>query len=206
MTGFPGERRNRAVALVTDDFRLYHELTPFLEAQGLRVLVIRPGEEVPASVRVLLGGPASDPRSVPLRGHREATLLAVYAALDTRPTARGGYQRVVFGVDPGQVIGLAVLADGAWLHVGEARSAEDAAARVADWATGLAAKEWEVHVGDGDPQVGRGLLPALKQALPKTRVLLVPEEDTSPHRPITESRHTDAAVMIALREPRDERG
>jgi hypothetical protein len=57
-------------------------------------------------------------------------------------------------------------------------------------------------VGDGHPQVGRGLLPALKQALPKARVLLVPEEATSPQRPITTSRHTDAAVLIALREPR----
>lgn len=189
--------------MVTEDFRLYHELTPFLEAHGLRVLVIKPGEEVPASVQVLLGGPATDPRSVALRGHREATLLAVYAALDRRPTAKGGYQRVVFGVDPGQVIGLAVLADGAWLHVAEVRSGEDAVARIADWATGLTAKAWEVHVGDGHPQVGRGLLPALKRALPQARVLLVPEEATSPQRPVTESRHTDAAVLIALREPRD---
>jgi hypothetical protein len=167
------------------------------------VLVLKPGEDVPASVKVLLGGPPSDPRSVPLRDHREATLLAVYAALDRRPTAQGGYQRVVFGVDPGQVIGLAVLADGAWLHVGEARSTADAVARIADWATGLAAKEWEVHVGDGHPAVGRALLPELKKRLPKARVLLVSEEATSPYRPITESRHTDAAILIALREPRD---
>ncbi|MEK6975663.1 MAG: hypothetical protein AABY18_04890 [Candidatus Thermoplasmatota archaeon] len=202
MTGHLGERRNRAVALVTDDFRLYHELAPFLESHGVRVVGIKPGEAVPASVKVLLGGPADDPRTVPLRMHKEATLLAVFAALDARPTARGGYQRVVFGVDPGQVIGLAALADGAWLHVAEVRSGPDAVARLAAWATGLAAKQWEVHVGDGDPQVGRGLLPAIKKALPQARVLLVSEEATSPHRPVTASRHTDAAVLIALREPR----
>ena len=204
MTGHPGERRNRAVALVTDDFRLYHELTPFLESHGVRVLGLKPGEAVPPAVKVLLGGPADDPRSIPLRADREATLLAVFAALDARPTARGGYQRVVFGVDPGQVIGLAVLADGAWLHVAEARSAAEAVGRIAGWATGLAAKHWEVHVGDGHPQVGRGLLPQLKKALPQARVLLVPEEATSPHRPVTDSRHTDAAVLIALREPRQD--
>lgn len=204
MTGHPGERRNRAVALVTDDFRLYHELAPFLESHGVRVLGLKPGEEVPPSVRVLLGGPAGDPRSVPLREHRDATLLAVYAALDARPTAKGGYQRIVFGIDPGQVIGLAVLADGAWLHVAEARSAAEAVERVAGWATGLTGKRWEVHVGDGSPQVGRPLLPALKQRLPQARVLLVPEEKTSPYRPVTHSRHTDAAILIALREPRDD--
>ena len=202
MTGHPGERRNRAVALVTDDFRLYHELAPFLEAHGIRVLGLKPGESAPRSVKVLLGGPAGDPRSVPLRDDKEATLLAVYAALDARPTARGGYQRIVFGVDPGQVIGLAVLADGAWLHVGEARSGEEAVERVAGWATGLSGKRWEVHVGDGHPQVGRPLLPALRKRLPQAKVLLVPEDKTSPYRPVTRSRHTDAAILIALREPR----
>lgn len=201
MTGHPGERRNLAVALVTDDFRLYHRLAPYLESHGIRVLGLKPGEVAPASVRVLLGGPDDDARSVPLREHPEATLLAIYAALDERPTARGGYQRVVFGVDPGQVIGLAVLADGAWLHVAEVRTLDDVLDRLANWQTGLVARQWEVHVGDGHPTVGRKLLPLLKARLPQARVLLVPEKATSPYRPVTGSRHTDAAILIALREP-----
>jgi len=202
MTGFPGQRRNLDVALVTDDFRLYHELAPYLESKGIRVLGLKPGEAVPPSVRVLLGGPAGDRRTVLLRQDREATLLAVYAALDGRRAARGGYQRVVFGVDPGDVIGLAVLADGAWLHVAEARSPEEAVQRLSAWSTGLSAAAWEAHVGDGHPRVGRGLVPALRAALPQAKVMLVPEERTSPFRPVTESRHTDAAISIALRQPR----
>lgn len=190
------------VALVTDDFRLYHELAPYLESHQVRVLGLKPGEEAPKSVKVLLGGPAGDPRTVALREDREATLLALFSALDERPTARGGYQRIVFGVDPGHVIGLAVLADGAWLHVAEARSPEDAVERIAAWATGLCAKTWEVHVGDGHPATGRGLIPAMKARLPQARVTLVPEEATSPFRPVTGSRHTDAAIHIAMREPR----
>jgi hypothetical protein len=181
-------------------------LAPYLEANRIRVLGLKPGEEAPKSVKVLLGGPPGDPRTVPLREDREATLLALYSALDERPTARGpgGYQRVVFGVDPGHVIGLAVLADGAWLHVAEARSPEEAVERIAAWSTGLSAKKWEVHVGDGHPTTGRGLLPAVKARLPQARVLLVPEEATSPFRPVTASRHTDAAIHIAMREPHPE--
>lgn len=129
-------------------------------------------------------------------------MLAIYAALDERPTARGGYQRVVFGIDPGHVIGLAVLADGAWLHVAEVRSMDDVVARLAAWATGLTAERWEVHVGDGHPEVGRKLMPLVKSKIPHARVLLVPEKATSPYRPVTASRHTDAAILIALREPR----
>jgi hypothetical protein len=190
------------VALVTDDFRLYHEMAPYLEEHGIHVLGLKPGEPVPASVRVLLGGPADDARSLALRVDREATLIAIQAALDDRPTARAGYQRVVFGVDPGEVIGLAVLADGAWLHVAEVRSPEDAVARLSAWSTALAAREWEVHVGDGHPKTGRSLVRDLRGAIPSARVLLVPEEKTSPFRPLTQSRHTDAAILIALREPR----
>jgi hypothetical protein len=187
---------------VTDDFRVYHELAPYLERNGVRVLGLKPGEEPPGSVRVLLGGPEGDPRTVPLRADREATLIALAAALDGRPTARGGYQRVVFGVDPGQVIGLAVLADGTSLRVAEVRSPGEAVERLASWATALSAKRWEVHVGDGHPSTGRGLLAALRARLPQAKVLLVPEEATSPFRPVTGSRHTDAAILIALREPR----
>lgn len=176
-------------------------MAPYLEANDIRVLGLKPGEEAPKSVRVLLGGPPGDPRTVALRKDREATLLALYSALDERPTARGGYQRVVFGVDPGEVIGLAVLADGAWLHVAEARSPEEAVERIAAWATGLSAKSWAVHVGDGHPKTGRGLLPAVKARLPQARVVLVPEERTSPFRPVTTSRHTDAAIHIAMRDP-----
>lgn len=201
MTGHLGSRRNLDVALVTDDFRLYHQLAPYLESHRIRVLGLKPGEEAPKSVKVLLGGPADDPRTVPLREDREATLLALYSALDERPTAKGGYQRIVFGVDPGQVIGLAVLADGASLHVAEVRSPEEAVDRIAAWATGLSAKRWEVHVGDGHPASGRGLLPAVKARLPQARVLLVPEEKTTPFRPVTGSRHTDAAIHIAMRDP-----
>lgn len=204
MTGHPGARRNLDVALVTDDFRLYHELAPYLESKGVRVLGLKPGEAVPPSVRVLLGGPEGDHRTVALRQDREATLLAVYAALDERPTARaaGGYQRVVFGVDPGHVIGLAVLADGTGLHVAEARSPEEAVRRLSAWAGALRAQRFDVNVGDGHPVSGRLLVRELRAALPQARVRLVPEEKTSPFRPVTESRHTDAAIHIARREPR----
>ncbi len=205
MTGYPGERRNRAVALVTDDFRLYHELAPYLESQGVRVLGLKPGEPAPPAVKVLVGGPPSDPRSIALRADREATLLAIYAATDARPTARAGYHRIVFGVDPGEVIGLAVLADGETLLVGESRSAEAAADRLAVWSQGLSAQQWEVHVGDGHPRTGLQLRKSVAQRLPTARVAMVPEERTTPFRPVTHSRHTDAAILIALREPHPER-
>jgi hypothetical protein len=197
VTGHVGARRSQAVALVTDDFRIYHRLAPFLESQGLPVLGLRPGDAVPPTVQVLVGGPATDARSVPLRGDPEAVLLSVRCRMD----APSGYKRVIFGLDPGKVIGVAVVADGKWLLVAEALSVANAVDRVVTWAQGLAARSWEVHVGAGAPKVGRELLAALRSRLPNASCSLVPEDATTPHSHVTGSRHTDAAVHIALRRP-----
>jgi hypothetical protein len=188
------------VALVTDDFRLYHRLVPFLESHGIQVLGLRPADPVPNSVQVLLGGPPDDERSLPLHDDLEATLLSAYRRLDRKP-GRDGYRRVVLGVDPGKVIGLAVVADGHWLLVGESLSVEDAVQRLATWCSGLAASDLHIHIGAGAPRVGRDLLARLARRLPEATVSLVREEATTPGSPVTGSRHTDAAVHIALREP-----
>jgi hypothetical protein len=202
MTGHPGERRNREVALVTDDFALYHRLVPFFARNGQAVVVLKPGEAVPASVRALLAGPAGDARTVPLREDLEATLLACHAHLDRRADG-SGYRKVVLGVDPGKVIGLAAVADGRSLLVGESRSVEEAIARLAAWTTGLpsAPAAPAIHIGSGAPEVGTALYAGLRRRLPKLKVSLVSEEATTPWSPVTGSRHTDAAIHIAQRSP-----
>ncbi len=198
MTGFIGERTNRKVALVTTDFRRYHELVPFFEQYGIQILGLRPGDEVPTSVRVLIDGPPSDPRSVAARDDMEATWLAVVAALDAR--RNGSYRRVTIGIDPGETIGLAVLVDGSVFWVQQVRDVDAAVARVAAWRTGLEARGWHVHVGDGAPAIGQAICAALQASQPDMHVHVVPEDASSPTAPATMSRHTDAAILIAMRE------
>jgi hypothetical protein len=204
VTGHPGERTNRAVALVTDDFRLYHRIVPFMATRGITVLGLAPGEPIPPAVRVVLDGPEGDPRTVKVLDNLEATLLAVYQALDRRRATRQPYARVVFGVDPGRVIGLAVLCDGEVFLVADALDMQEACDRLAAWSHGLSARQWEVHVGDGHPEVGRPLAAMMAKALPHCRVALTPEGATTPWSPVTGSRHTDAAILIAQRSPRPE--
>lgn len=198
LTGFVGERRNRPVALVTDDFRLYHALAPFFEHSGVHLLGLSPGEEVPTAVEVLLDGPDGDPRSVPVREDREATLLAVVQAMDTDGEP---YRHVVYGIDPGDTIGLAVVADDLPLWVGEEHTVDGAVARLAAWRTGVRARSEAVHVGDGAPPVGLALRRALRDSEPELPVSIVPEYGSSPQAAVTSSRHTDAAIRIARRQP-----
>ncbi len=200
MTGHKGERRNLPIGLVTQDFALYHRLVPFLESHGLPVLGLRPGDMVPAAVRALLGGPEGDSRSVALHDNAEATLLALFTHLDRRE-GRSGYARVTFGVDPGKAIGLAVVADGHWLLVGEAHSVDEVVARIGSWTSGLQAQQWAIHVGDGYPAQGRDLVAALRRSLSGIPVRLVYEAATTPGSAVSGSRHTDAAIHIALRAP-----
>ncbi len=196
-----GERRNLQVGLVTTDMRLYHSLVPLLETHGLRVLGLRPEEDVPESIRVLLAGPPDDERSIALRKEPEATLLAVLQRLDERPTAEGGYRVVTFGIDPGETIGLAVVADDSPLMVAEAHGPRDAALRLAAWTTGLWTRRLRVHIGSGSPIIRDALVNECQRAMPEAHVAIVSEEATSPASPRTGSRHADAAVRIALRQP-----
>lgn len=199
MTGPIGTRTDRPVALVTDDFRLYHRLVPLFESRGVPLLGLAPGDEVPPAVLVLLGGPADDPRSLVVRDDDEATLLAVLAALDDRPAAFGGYKEVVFGVDPGKTLGLAVVAAGVALLWGEERTPRNAVDRLRRWADGLPAAHVRVHVGDGAPEVGEAVQAELERRCPDWTVRRVHEEATTPYSATTQSRHTDAAILIALR-------
>lgn len=201
LTGHVGARTKRAVALVTDDFRLYHRLVPFFERHGLQVLGLRPGQEVPASVRVLLDGPPEDPRSVPVRDSMEATWLATVAALDERPVVEDGPRHAVLGVDPGLTIGLAVLVDGRLYWVAEADTPEAAVEKILAWREGLSPRHWSVHVGHGSPEVGARILAILGRRFPEAALHRVHEGASTPGSAVTKSRHTDAAVRIAQRPP-----
>lgn len=196
LTGYVGERINRAIALVTSDFRVYHELAPFFEAKGQTILGLRPGEPVPDAVQVLLDGARDDPRTVPLRADPEATWIAAMLALDGRRI-----ETAIVGVDPGQTIGLALLMGGLVFWACQVQDAHAAAQRIAAWHTAHPAAAWRVHVGDGAPPVGRAVRHAVREAVPAATVWTVPERGSTPTSAATGSRHMDAAIHIAMRTP-----
>jgi hypothetical protein len=196
----PGPR-SQAVALVTDDFALYHRLAPFFEAHGIHLHGLRSNAPVPASTRVILGGDPADARTLPLRADAEANLLAVRAALDGRPSVRTSLRHVIVGVDPGQRIGLALLADGEVYLVAEALSPQEAVDRMVAWQEGLSPRHWSVHVGDGSPVEGARICAQVAARLPGWSLVIVPEQASTPGSVETLSRHTDAAVRLARRTP-----
>ena len=160
------------------------------------MVVLRPNEPIPESVRVLLGGPPEDARSVRLHKDSEVTMLAVLVAL-FHPLP---FKRATFGVDPGQISGLALLGDGQPLMWAECLSAAAIVERIVAWRQAVSAESWHLHVGDGTPE-SMGLLSAVKKIWPEISASLVHEQATTPISPQTMSRHTDAALIIAHRNP-----
>jgi hypothetical protein len=156
-------------------------------------------DDVPASIRVLLDGPPADARSIAVHADDDATWLATVAALD--PRRDGPYRRIVIGIDPGAAIGLAVLADGAVLWVDEVRDPNAVVQRLQSWQPALATLRWEILIGDGAPDIGDALKAAIATRFGDMFVAFVPETASSPTSAQTMSRHTDAAILIAMREP-----
>lgn len=172
---------------MTNDFRLYHELIPFFAAAGLPVQVIAPDDPIAPNIQVVLNGPQNDSRTIKVV-HLETTLVRALLAL--QPNGK-----VVIGIDPGQVIGLALLRADRVLRVHQAHSINEALTHMALWKEATIAT---VHIGDGDPATGQPLLAGASQLFPG-RAFIVSEERTSPAAPATGSRHTDAACYIAMR-------
>lgn len=195
MTGPVGARINRPVALMTDDFRIYHVMAPFFEAQGVQLLGLRPGDEVPDAVQVILGGPPEDRRSIAVHEDPEVAWLAVLAHL------RGAVERVTVGVDPGQTIGVAVLVHGKVYWAGELRSPDAVVERLLAWRHAMPDAAWSLHVGDGAPAVGRTIRGQSRRAWRALDVSTVPETGSTPTSAMTGSRHADAAIRIAMRTP-----
>jgi len=114
----------KSIALMTRDFTLYHDVIKALRARDLPFVSLDVGEDVPASVGVIITGerdeePAGHPTVVVSPYPRDATgrIPEVESAIDAAIAhLRGGIDLIVIGLDPGKYPGVAVLADGYLLN------------------------------------------------------------------------------------------
>lgn len=101
------------------------------------------------------------------------------------------YERVVIGLDPGEVFGLAVLADGRVIETGNCFSAEEAVEKIRRSLKNLDTTPMtsiSVKIGDGVPACKEKLLHALDETLPSNIVLeSVSEAGTDRH--LNEAKH-----------------
>ncbi len=182
----------KVLGILTEDFRLYHDLVEALKARDLPFVSLAFSRRVPENVGAILTSAAEAPR---IRSPNVVVVDDVENAIAQALQVVKGkteWRELLIGVDPGHEPGVAVLGDGEVLDTRLAPNPEAVADRVRTALRLFPAKAVRVRVGHGDPTNRNRILNSL--AAERLRVEIVDEAGTT-HR--TPQPDLDAAVDIA---------
>jgi hypothetical protein len=185
------------IALMTEDFAAYHDLSQRLQAEELAFESISPGSPIPDEVDVVIT--TAEERG-DVRHDRIVVHSTPQATVEETIRLLRGLEdvgRLVIGIDPGERPGLAVIADG---HVISTRSTADPE-RVVDEVKALADRyedaEVVVRVGHGAQTLRDRIVNGVLEA--GHLVELVDETSSSPPRQrVAGERDKVAARVIAM--------
>jgi len=101
------------------------------------------------------------------------------------------FEKIIIGVDPGEVFGLAVLADGKVIETENCFSVEETLCKIENVLKNLAntpGTSVSVKIGDGVPACKENLLRVLDDALP-SKIVLESVSEAGTNRCLNESKH-----------------
>ena len=188
------------VAVATVSGKAYFLLINELKEKNIEFLSIVPGEPVPAEAKVVI----TTEKEKPLINHEKVLVYDV--AMEPSGVAneavkvlegKESYEKIVVGIDPGDVTGLAVVADGkgnqtkACLNIQEIMNEVNVIIKNVN----LAATRVSVKIGNGVP-VYKDILAALDSALPPEVILEVVSE-AGTDRPANKGKHRRGLRDIA---------
>ncbi len=185
-----------ALAVVTEDFSLYHDLVVRLKRRAIAFTSLSPRDPIPDDVGVVLTS-AKEAASIRFR-----PIVTAGADLDDAVdqalkalAGRERAERLWVGVDPGRRIGVAALLDGAVVATARCGSVDEAANRVRLFLQRHPARRQIVRIGHGAPTVRNVLLHRLQ-------TLGVPIEIVDETGTTEDVEHPDvtAAITIAATE------
>jgi len=180
------------VAIATVSGKAYFLIVNALREKNMAFLSLIPGDPVPAEVKLVI----TTEKEKRLIDHER---ILIYDC-ETEPDnvmndavkileGKESYERIVVGIDPGEVFGLAVLADGKVNETRNCVSAQEVLNKVRKFMKNIdiSSTVVSVKIGNGVPTC-KDLLEALDDALPPEVILeLVSEAGTDRH--ISESKH-----------------
>jgi len=182
------------IAVATVSGKAYYLIANELKRKNIPFLSLTPNESIPLEINVVIT--TEEERSlirheniVVYKDGMEPELL-VNEALQIVQGKRS-YEKIVIGVDPGEVFGLAVLADGKVIETGNSFSVEEASKKITSALKhfkGLPTTSVSVKIGDGVPKYREKLLQALDEALP-SNVVLESVSEAGTNRYLSETKH-----------------
>lgn len=182
------------IAVVTVLGLDYYLLVSELKKRNTGFLSLTPYVPIPIEVEVVLTTEKEKPlikhqRILTFReGIQPATLIDEALRIIQR---KESFSKITIGVDPGDVFGLAVLADGKVIEAGNCFSVEETLGKIAEIVRNVEsthASSVLVKIGDGVPQYKEKLMHILDDVLP-TRVLLESVRETGTDRCLNGAKH-----------------
>lgn len=198
------------IALATVSGKAYYLIVNELKRRDVPFVSLTPYDHVPIDIKVVI----TTEKERPLIIHnniitfREGTdpQALVNQAL-RQIEGKNSYNKIVIGVDPGEILGLAVLADGKIIKTENCFSINETIAEIENIVKNLEDSETlkiTVKVGDGVPEYKEKLLNALDERL-SSNIEFESVSEAGTDRYISEAKHRRglrdivSAIKIARR-------
>jgi hypothetical protein len=188
------------VAVATVSGKAYFLIVNQLKERNLPFISLVPGETVPTEVKAVITTEKEKHRI----NHEK---ILVYDS-ETEPDAFANevmkilqgkkvYEKIVIGIDPGEVFGLAVIADGKVNETGNCFSIQEALAKISSVikSVDFSSTAVSIKIGSGVPTY-KELIETLDLTLPPEVVLEVVSE-AGTNRPLDENKHRRGLRDIA---------
>jgi hypothetical protein len=165
------------IALATVSGKAYYLVVNELKRKNLTFLSLIPGEPVPIEIEVVI----ATQDEAQLVNHNRLLVYKAGMSLETLineaskiAAGKEFFDKVVVGVDPGDVVGIAVLADGRVIETANCSSIKETLGTIVGVLKGLenvSVASVSVKIGDGVPSQKENLLRALDKVLPPNVML-----------------------------------
>jgi hypothetical protein len=188
------------VAVATVSGKAYFLIVNKLKERNIPFISLVPGETVPTEVMAVI----TTAKEKHLISHEKVLVYDSKTEPDTianeiRKILQGKevYEKIVIGVDPGEVFGLAVIADGKVNETGNCFSIQEALTKISSVIKNVnfSSTAVSIKIGSGVPTY-KDLLDTLDAALPPEVVLQVVSE-AGTNRPLNHNKHRRGLRDIA---------
>src|SRR5439155_1482720 len=149
--GFPRLQMRKVLGLLTEDFRLYHDLVAALKAPDLPFVSLSFARRIPDTVGAVLTSPAEAER---VRSRHVVAVDDIDSSIAKSIQILKGkslWSELLVGIDPGREPGVAIIGDGEVIDTRIAASPEAVAFHVRQAIRTFPATEVRVRIGHGDP-------------------------------------------------------
>ncbi|MDI6690651.1 MAG: hypothetical protein QME50_02140 [Candidatus Bathyarchaeota archaeon] len=177
------------IAVATVSGKAYYLIVNELKRKNIPFLSLTPNDTIPIEIKVVI----TTKEEKPLINHEK---ILVYQE-GVEPEAlinealqliqgKENYEKIVIGVDPGEVFGLAVLADGKVIETENCFSLDETLNKIKSAVRNFGKNQEtsvSVKVGDGVPLYKKKLLHSLDKALPSNVMLEIVSEAGTDRKP-----------------------